>query len=43
MKLKENKSLLNTKLSDVAAELTRQLEEAQKKHEKELNKNIKEV
>ncbi|KAI3886526.1 hypothetical protein MKX03_027827, partial [Papaver bracteatum] len=43
VQLKQNEALLNTKLSDAAvAELTRQLDEAKKKHIMELTDWIKE-
>ncbi|KAI3838510.1 hypothetical protein MKX03_035536, partial [Papaver bracteatum] len=42
VQLKQNEALLNDKLSDAADELTRQLDEAQKKHDMELTDGIKE-
>lgn len=40
--MKHNEALLNTKLSDATVELTRKLDEAQKKHDMELTDGIKE-
>ncbi|KAI3913819.1 hypothetical protein MKW92_025426, partial [Papaver armeniacum] len=42
VQLKQNEALLDTKISDAATELTRQLDVAHKKHEKEITDKVKE-